>query len=130
MLIALAGTSFADFKYSETTKITGGSMMGAMKFVGAFSKQARQATAPQTHTVAVKGNKLRDEHSDGAFKSSTSTEDVSLRSTQKPDLWRNDLRRDEGQHAAQASRDAGQDERRTGEASGQSECQRESHAEI
>jgi len=65
MLIALAGTSFADFKYSETTKITGGSMMGAMKFVGAFSKQARQATAPQTHTVAVKGNKLRDEHSDG-----------------------------------------------------------------
>ena len=58
MLIALAGTSFADFKYSETTKITGGSMMGAMKFVGAFSKQARQATAPQTHTVAVKGNKL------------------------------------------------------------------------
>src|SRR4030095_3419282 len=40
-------------------------MMGAMKFVGAFSKQARQATAPQTHTIAVKGNKLREENSDG-----------------------------------------------------------------
>ena len=64
MLIALAGTSFADFKYSETTKITGGSMMGD-EVCGRFSKQARQATAPQTHTVAVKGNKLRDEHSDG-----------------------------------------------------------------
>ena len=65
MLIFLVGTSFADFKYSETTKITGGTMMGAMKFIGAFSKQARQANAPQTHTVSVKGNKLREEHTDG-----------------------------------------------------------------
>src|SRR5262245_24049889 len=67
-VIALAGTSAADFKYSETTKVTGGTLMGAMKFVGAFSKDARQAYAPQTRTVAIKGNKMREEQADGRIR--------------------------------------------------------------
>jgi hypothetical protein len=61
----LCGTCHADFKYSETTKVTGGAMMGAVKFVSVFSKNAKQAMAPTTRTVAIKGNKLREESSDG-----------------------------------------------------------------
>jgi hypothetical protein len=63
--LMLCGTCRADFKYSETTKITGGAMMGAVKFVSVFSKNAKQAMAPTTRTVYVKGNQMRDEHSDG-----------------------------------------------------------------
>jgi len=61
----LCGTCHADFKYSETSQVTGGAMMGAVKFVSVFSKNAKQAMAPTTRTVAVKGNKLREEQSDG-----------------------------------------------------------------
>jgi len=64
--ILLAGQmSFADFKYSETSRITGGAMMSAVKMVSVFSKDSKQAMAPTTRTVAVKGNKLRTEESDG-----------------------------------------------------------------
>ena len=45
--------------------MTGGMMMGTMKFLGAFSKNARQVNAPQVSTRAVKGNRFRDEHADG-----------------------------------------------------------------
>jgi hypothetical protein len=31
----------ADFSYDESTRITGGSLAGMMKFAGAFSKAAR-----------------------------------------------------------------------------------------
>ncbi len=48
----------ADFTYQETTQITGGSLMGMMKMVGALSKQARQATDPIVSTVTVKGNRM------------------------------------------------------------------------
>ena len=57
----LCGTCRADFKYSETTKVTGGAMMGAVKIASVFSKNAKQAMAPTTRTVAIKGNKLREE---------------------------------------------------------------------
>jgi hypothetical protein len=61
----LCGTCHADFKYSETTKVTGGAMMGAVKFASVFSKNAKRAMAPTTRTVAIQGNKLREEQSDG-----------------------------------------------------------------
>lgn len=63
--VMLCGVCRADFKYSETTKVTGGAMMGAVKFVSVFSKNAKQAMAPTTRTVAVKGNKMREEQADG-----------------------------------------------------------------
>jgi len=56
---------FADFQYTETSKITGGSAAGAMKFVGVFSKDARQATQGSTSTISFKGNKMRREDSLG-----------------------------------------------------------------
>jgi hypothetical protein len=49
---------FADFQYTETTKVTGGSIVGMMKFAGKFSKKARQANEPMTSTVLLKGNRM------------------------------------------------------------------------
>lgn len=56
---------FADFKYSETSQVTGGMMHGMMKFAGAFSKNARQANGPMESTIYVKGNRLRRDESMG-----------------------------------------------------------------
>jgi len=65
MLLSLSTPCFADFQYTETSKITGGAAMGAMKFVGVFSKDARQATQGSTSTISFKGNKMRREDSLG-----------------------------------------------------------------
>jgi hypothetical protein len=64
-LVLLCGICRADFKYSETSKVTGGALMGAVKFASVFSKNAKQAMAPTSRTVAVKANKMREEQSDG-----------------------------------------------------------------
>ena len=57
----------ADFQYSEKTQITGGALVGMTKALGVFSKDARNSMQPTTHTVAVKGNKLRTDESDGTI---------------------------------------------------------------
>src|ERR1700687_5616414 len=54
----LTTPSFADFRYDETTQITGGSVVGMMKFAGAFSKDAKKAMDPVTSTVLVQGNRM------------------------------------------------------------------------
>ena len=56
--VVLPVASFADFRYDETTRVTGGSLVSMAKFAGAFSKQARQITDPVTSTVLVKGNRM------------------------------------------------------------------------
>ncbi len=56
--LALPLSTFADFRYEETTRITGGSLVSMAKFAGAFSKSARQITDPVTSTVLVKGNRM------------------------------------------------------------------------
>jgi hypothetical protein len=61
----LASPCFADFQYTENSKITGGAAAGAMKFAGVFSKDARQATQGAVSTISIKGNKLRREDSLG-----------------------------------------------------------------
>src|SRR5687768_10508812 len=45
----------ADFSYEQTSKMTGGAMMGMMRVAGAFSKAARE---PMRSTVMVKGDKM------------------------------------------------------------------------
>jgi hypothetical protein len=50
--------ALADFTYTETTQITGGSIVAMMKMAGAFSKQARQAGEPIVSTVMIKGNRM------------------------------------------------------------------------
>ncbi len=55
-----------DASYEETTKITGGSVVGLMKFAGAFSKDARQFEQPTVTTVSVKGNRMARSSQDHA----------------------------------------------------------------
>ena len=65
LVCTLSAPCFADFQYTETSKITGGAAAGAMKFAGVFSKDARQATQGSNSTISLKGNKLRREDSLG-----------------------------------------------------------------
>jgi hypothetical protein len=55
----------ADFKYSDTSRITGGSLKSMMKTVSVFSKQASQAMKPVTTTHYVKGDRMRSDNADG-----------------------------------------------------------------
>jgi hypothetical protein len=56
--LALPSSSFADFRYDETTKVTGGSLVNMAKFASTFSKSARQITDPTNSTILVKGNRM------------------------------------------------------------------------
>ncbi|MHB1938214.1 MAG: hypothetical protein ACYCOR_16740 [Acidobacteriaceae bacterium] len=50
--------ALADFQYQETTQITGGSMLGMMKFASHFSRQAKDIGAPIVSSVYVQGNRM------------------------------------------------------------------------
>jgi hypothetical protein len=65
LLAPLSVPARADFKYTETSKITGGALKGAMKFAGVFSKQASQAMQPIVTTHYLKGKRLRTDNPDG-----------------------------------------------------------------
>ncbi len=56
--VLAVGSLSADFSYQETTTITGGAMVGMLKFAGVFSKSARQAREPIQSTIAVKGDRM------------------------------------------------------------------------
>lgn len=56
--LLLPSFALADVSYQETTKITGGSMMGMAKMAGAFSSQAKQALEPTTTTVMIHGSRM------------------------------------------------------------------------
>jgi hypothetical protein len=57
----------ADFKYTDTSKITGGSLKNMVKFAGIFNKQASQSLKAMSTTRYVKGNVMRTDHSDGSI---------------------------------------------------------------
>ncbi|HEY2462241.1 MAG TPA: hypothetical protein VGI16_15640 [Candidatus Acidoferrum sp.] len=66
--VLAAGTAVparADFKYTSTSKITGGMLKNMMKSVSFLSKQASQAMQPVSTTYYVKGNRMRMDNSDG-----------------------------------------------------------------
>ena len=65
LLAALSPPARADFKYTETSKITGGALKSAMKVAGIFSKQSAQAMQPIVTTHYVKGKRLRTDNPDG-----------------------------------------------------------------
>jgi hypothetical protein len=65
LLIFGAAPARADFKYSDTSRITGGTLKSMMKTVGIFSKQASQAMKPVTTTRYVKGDFMRSDEADG-----------------------------------------------------------------
>lgn len=66
LLIPLCVPARADFKYTDTSQITGGALMGMASFAAKFSKDSRQAFQPVTTTHSVKGNHLRTDNSDGS----------------------------------------------------------------
>ena len=63
--VAVTGTSRADFKYTQQSKVTGGALVGVTKTLGVFSKSARQATEPQLSTTMIHGNRMRTEQAAG-----------------------------------------------------------------
>ena len=60
--MTLSQAALADFKYSETSRITGGMVAGLMKFAAHFSKDVNE---PTVSTIYVKGNRFRRDSSDG-----------------------------------------------------------------
>ena len=65
LLVFASTPAHADFKYTDTSSITGGSLKGMMKTVSVFSKQASQAMKPTVTTHYLKGDRLRMDSSDG-----------------------------------------------------------------
>jgi len=65
LTFSLSTPCFGDFQYRETSKMTGGAAMGAMKMAGIFSKDARQTAKGVESTISVKRNKMRHEDSTG-----------------------------------------------------------------
>ncbi len=56
LCLATAPSLLADFTYQETTKITGGAVVGMMKVAGMFSHEARKLGEPMISSVYLKGN--------------------------------------------------------------------------
>src|SRR5580658_6613423 len=70
LLFSLTAPARADFKYTETSQVTGGALVGMVKFASVFArgdakKQEQQALQPTTTTHYLKGNRLRTDRPDG-----------------------------------------------------------------
>jgi hypothetical protein len=63
-LLLVPCASRADFKYSETTKFTGGAVAGLLKFA---SKVSGKVAGPETSTYYLRGNRMRVEEGDGGI---------------------------------------------------------------
>jgi hypothetical protein len=64
-LLLAVSPAKADFKYSDSSKITGGTLKTMMKTVGLFSKQASQSMKAVNTSHYVKGDRMRSDDSDG-----------------------------------------------------------------
>src|SRR5580704_2554120 len=70
LLLTSALPARADFKYTETSQMTGGSMLSMMKFASKFArgdakKQEKDMLQPTSRTHYVKGDRLRTDNEDG-----------------------------------------------------------------
>src|SRR3984885_10093214 len=70
LLVAATVPARADFKYTETSQMTGGSMLSMMKFASKFArgetkKQEKDMLQPTSTTHYVKGDRLRTDNEDG-----------------------------------------------------------------
>jgi hypothetical protein len=70
LLLAATAPVRADFKYTETSQVTGGALVSMTKLASVFArgdakKQEQQALQPTTTTHYVKGNRLRTDNADG-----------------------------------------------------------------
>ena len=70
LLLSEVAPARADFKYTETSQVTGGALVSMMKFASVFArgdakKQEQQALQPTSSTHYVKGNRLRMDNPEG-----------------------------------------------------------------
>jgi len=70
LVLSLTAPASADFKYTETSQVTGGALVKMMKVVGIFArgdakKQEQQAMQPTSTTHAVKSGRLRTDNAGG-----------------------------------------------------------------
>jgi hypothetical protein len=70
LLLSSTAPAHADFKYTETSQMTGGSLLTMVKFVSKFSrgdnkKQEKDMLQPTSRTHYVKGDRLRTDNEDG-----------------------------------------------------------------
>jgi hypothetical protein len=70
LLLTSTAPAHADFKYTETSQMTGGSLLTMVKFVSKFShgdnkKQEKDMLQPTSRTHYVKGDRLRTDNEDG-----------------------------------------------------------------
>ena len=70
LLLASTAPARADFKYTETSQMTGGSLLSMMKFASHFArgdakKQEKDLLQPTSRTHYVKGDRLRTDNEDG-----------------------------------------------------------------
>ncbi len=65
LLSPLSLPAHADFKYTDSTKMTGGSLYGLMKFAARFSKKGENPLDPVVTSRYIKGGRLRTDNSDG-----------------------------------------------------------------
>jgi hypothetical protein len=63
-VLLAGGLALADFTYEQTSKITGGALMGMVKVMGAFSKQMRE---PMKSTTIVTGDRMATITQQGTF---------------------------------------------------------------
>ena len=71
LLLSSTTPARADFKYTDTSQITGGALLGMAKFASMLSKNAgkqeQEALQPTTTTHYIKGERLRMDRSDGTI---------------------------------------------------------------
>ncbi len=67
LLSPLSVPAHADFKYTDSTKMTGGSLYGIMKFAARFSKKGQNPLDPVVTSHYIKGGRLRTDNSDGTI---------------------------------------------------------------
>lgn len=68
ILLIFSGSvpAYADFKYTETARITGGAMIAMAKFAAAMTKTSEQESLkPASTTHYIKGSRLRTDRADG-----------------------------------------------------------------
>jgi len=87
MMALAVSAMWADFSYQETTKITGGALVSAMKVMGVFSKQARQVGEPIQTTVAVKGDRMVHRSPQSATVIDLANETITSVDLQKKTYW-------------------------------------------
>ena len=67
LLSPLSIPAHADFKYTDSSKMTGGSLYGVMKFAARFSKKGENPLDPVITTHYIKGDRMRTDNPDGTI---------------------------------------------------------------